>query len=112
MDHIVNQAAKLHYMFAGQFLLPWSFGLLAEADDSWLPPTRKLLMQSLLISLVSRWFPGTPEDAKGLLKASIRSNDPVLFIEHATMYQVRGEVPDGDFTIPIVNRKYSALGRM
>jgi pyruvate dehydrogenase E1 component beta subunit len=45
--------------------------------------------------------PGTPEDAKGLLKSSIRSNDPILFIEHATMYQVRGEVPEGDFTIPI-----------
>ena len=45
--------------------------------------------------------PGTPEDAKGLLKSAIRSDDPVLFIENATMYQVRGEVPDGDFTIPI-----------
>jgi pyruvate dehydrogenase E1 component beta subunit len=45
--------------------------------------------------------PGTPQDAKGLLKAAIRSNDPILFIEHATLYQTRGEVPDEDYTIPI-----------
>jgi len=45
--------------------------------------------------------PGTPADAKGLLKAAIRSNDPILFIEHSTLYQVRGEVPDGDYLVPI-----------
>jgi pyruvate dehydrogenase E1 component beta subunit len=45
--------------------------------------------------------PGTPADAKGLLKAAIRCDDPVLFIENATLYQVRGEVPDGDYVIPI-----------
>jgi len=46
--------------------------------------------------------PATPADAKGLLKAAIRGRDPVLFIEHSTMYQERGEVPDGtDFVLPI-----------
>jgi pyruvate dehydrogenase E1 component beta subunit len=55
--------------------------------------------------------PGTPEDAKGLLKSAIRSNDPVLFIEHATLYQVRGEVPDGDYTIPIGKSKVQRPGR-
>ena len=45
--------------------------------------------------------PGTPADAKGLLKAAIRSNDPVLFIENATLYQTRGEVPEGDYVIPL-----------
>jgi pyruvate dehydrogenase E1 component beta subunit len=46
--------------------------------------------------------PGTPYDAKGLLKSAIRSDDPVLFIEHATLYQLRGEVPEGEeFTVPI-----------
>src|SRR5206468_8511763 len=46
--------------------------------------------------------PATPADAKGLLKAAIRGRDPVLFIEHSTMYQERGEVPEGkDFLVPI-----------
>jgi len=45
--------------------------------------------------------PGTPADAKGLLKSAIRSKDPIMFIEHATLYQTRGEVPDGDYTTPI-----------
>jgi len=55
--------------------------------------------------------PGTPEDAKGLLKAAIRSDDPVLFIEHATLYQVRGEVPEGDYTTPIGKSKVQRLGK-
>ena len=45
--------------------------------------------------------PGTPADAKGLLKSAIRCNDPVLFIEHATLYQTRGEVPEGEYLVPI-----------
>jgi pyruvate dehydrogenase E1 component beta subunit len=55
--------------------------------------------------------PGTPEDAKGLLKSAIRSNDPVLFIEHATLYQARGEVPEGDFTIPLGKSKVQRPGK-
>jgi pyruvate dehydrogenase E1 component beta subunit len=45
--------------------------------------------------------PGTPADAKGLLKSAIRGKNPVLFIEHATLYQLKGEVPAGDYTVPI-----------
>jgi len=45
--------------------------------------------------------PGTAADAKGLLKSAIRSDDPVLFIEHATLYQQRGEVPEGEHLVPI-----------
>jgi pyruvate dehydrogenase E1 component beta subunit len=55
--------------------------------------------------------PGTPEDAKGLLKSSIRSDDPILFIEHATLYQTRGEVPEGDYTVPIGKSKVQREGR-
>jgi pyruvate dehydrogenase E1 component beta subunit len=55
--------------------------------------------------------PGTPADAKGLLKSAIRSDDPVLFIEHATLYQMRGEVPDGDVLEPIGKSKIQRPGR-
>lgn len=55
--------------------------------------------------------PGTPADAKGLLKAAIRSQDPILFIEHATLYQTRGEVPDGDYIVPIGKSNVARPGK-
>jgi len=112
MDHIVNEAAKLHYMFAGQFLLPMVIravgggGRQLAATHSQTPDAVFAHFPGLTV--VS---PGTPEDAKGLLKASIRSNNPVLFIEHATMYQVRGEVQEGDYTIPIGKSKIQRPGK-
>jgi pyruvate dehydrogenase E1 component beta subunit len=102
MDHIVNEAAKLHYMFGGQFVLPLVIravgggGRQLGATHSQTPDAVFAHFPGLKV--VS---PGTPADAKGLLKAAIRSNDPVLFIENATLYQVRGEVPEGDYVIPI-----------
>src|SRR5512139_623545 len=102
MDHIVNEAAKLHYMFNGKFVLPLVIrtvsggGRQLGATHSQTPDAIFAHFPGLKVVA-----PGTPEDAKGLLKSAIRSNDPVLFIEHATMYQVRGEVPDGDYVTPI-----------
>ena len=112
MDHIVNQAAKLHYMFAGQMLLPLVIrtvsggGRQLAATHSQTPDAIFAHFPGLKVVA-----PGTPEDAKGLLKTAIRSNDPVLFIEQATLYQVRGEVPEGDFTIPIGKSKLAHPGR-
>ena len=112
MDHIVNQAAKLHYMFAGQMLLPLVIrtvsggGRQLAATHSQTPDAIFAHFPGLKVVA-----PGTPEDAKGLLKTAIRSNDPVLFIEQATLYQVRGEVPEGDFTIPIGKSKLARPGR-
>ena len=102
MDHIVNEAAKLHYMFGGQFKLPLVIrtvgggGRQLGATHSQVPDVIFAHFPGLKVVA-----PGTPADAKGLLKEAIRSDDPILFIEEATLYQVRGEVPDGDFTIPI-----------
>jgi len=112
MDHIVNEAAKLHYMFGGQFRLPLVIravgggGRQLGATHSQTPDAVFAHFPGLKV--VS---PGTPADAKGLLKSAIRSDDPVLFIEHATMYQVRGEVPEGDYTIPIGQSKIQRAGR-
>jgi pyruvate dehydrogenase E1 component subunit beta len=112
MDHIVNEAAKLHYMFGGQFMLPLVIravtggGRQLGATHSQTPDAVFAHFPGLKV--VS---PGTPEDAKGLLKAAIRSNDPVLFLEHATLYQLRGEVPDGDYVIPIGKSKVQRAGK-
>jgi pyruvate dehydrogenase E1 component beta subunit len=101
-DHIVNEAAKLHYMFGGQFTVPMVIrtvgggGRQLGATHSQTPDAIFAHFPGLKVVA-----PGTPADAKGLLKAAIRSNDPILFIEHATMYQTRGEVPEGDYVIPI-----------
>lgn len=111
MDHIVNQAAKLHYMFGGQFVLPMV--IRAPAGGG-----RQLgATHSQTPDVIFAHFPGlkvvapaTPEDAKGMLKSAIRSDDPILFIEHATLYQTRGEVPEGDFTVPLGKSKIQRPG--
>src|SRR5574338_4888 len=101
-DHIVNEAAKLHYMFGGQFRIPLVIrapgggGRQLGATHSQTPDVIFAHFPGLKVVA-----PGTPAEAKGLLKAAIRCNDPVLFIEHATLYQMRGEVPEGDYTVPI-----------
>jgi pyruvate dehydrogenase E1 component beta subunit len=112
MDHIVNEAAKLRYMFGGQFTLPLVIravgggGRQLGATHSQTPDAIFAHFPGLKVVA-----PGTPEDAKGLLKASIRSNDPILFIENALLYQWRGEVPEGDYTVPIGKSKVQREGR-
>ncbi len=112
MDHIVNESAKLHYMFGGQITLPMVIravgggGRQLGATHSQTPDAVFAHFPGLKVVA-----PGTPEDAKGLLKASIRSDDPILFIEHATLYQVRGEVPEDDYTVPIGKSKLQRPGK-
>jgi pyruvate dehydrogenase E1 component beta subunit len=102
MDHIVNQAAKMHAMFGGQMRVPLVIravgggGRQLGATHSQTPDAIFAHFPGLIVI-----SPGTPYDAKGLLKSAIRTDDPVLFIEHATLYQTRGEVPDGDYVVPI-----------
>lgn len=111
-DHIVNEAAKFHYMFGGQFKVPMVIrtvsggGRQLGATHSQTPDAIFAHFPGLKVVA-----PGTPADAKGLLKAAIRSDDPVLFIEHSTLYQWRGEVPDGDYTIPIGKSKVQREGK-
>jgi pyruvate/2-oxoglutarate/acetoin dehydrogenase E1 component len=101
MDQIVNNAAKIHYMFGGQINVPLvirtpaGWGQLAathsQSLEAWFAHVPGLLVV----------MPATPYDAKGLLKAAIRSDNPVMFIEHARLYGVKGEVPDEEYTLPI-----------
>ncbi len=101
-DAIINHAAKVHYMFGGQMKCPVVFrapgggGRQLGATHSHTPDV--IFAHFPGLKVVS---PATPYDAKGLLKAAIRSDDPIMFIEHATLYQIRGEVPEGDYVVPI-----------
>lgn len=102
MDHIVNEAAKLHYMFNGQMVLPLVIRTVGGGGRQ-LGATHSQTPDAIFahfpgLKVVS---PSTPADAKGLLKSAIRSNDPIFFIEHATLYQTRGEVPEGEYLVPI-----------
>lgn len=111
MDHIVNQAAKMHAMFGGQMRVPLVIravgggGRQLGATHSQTPDAIFAHFPGLKVVA-----PGTPYDAKGLLKTAIRSDDPVLFIEHATLYQTRGEVPEEEFTVPIGKSKVQREG--
>jgi len=112
MDHIVNEAAKLRYMFGGQFTIPMVIrtpgggGRQLGATHSQTPDAIFAHFPGLKVVA-----PGTPEDAKGMLKSAIRSDDPVMFIEHATLYQVRGEVPDEDYTTPLDKARLHRPGK-
>jgi pyruvate dehydrogenase E1 component beta subunit len=102
MEHIINEAPKLRTMFGGQFSVPLVIRA-AGGGGRQLGATHSQTPDAIFahfpgLKVVS---PGTPADAKGLLKSAIRGNDPVLFLEHAAMYQVKGEVPTDDFTEPI-----------
>jgi pyruvate dehydrogenase E1 component beta subunit len=103
MDQIVNHAAKVHSMFGGQFRCP----LVVRTTSG---GGRQLgATHSQTPDVIFAHFPGlkvvapaNPADAKGLLKAAVRTDDPVMFIEQATMYSERGEVPDDpDYVLPI-----------
>lgn len=111
MDHIVNEAPKLRYMFGGQMKVPLVIravgggGRQLGATHSQTPDAIFAHFPGLVV--VS---PGTPADAKGLLKTAIRSDDPIMFIENATLYQVRGEVPEGEHLVPIGKSKVQREG--
>ena len=101
MDQIVNQTAKLHYMFGGTVRVP----LVIRTATSWgqLAATHSQTFESWFAHVpgLKVVVPATPYDAKGLLKAAVRDPDPVIFIEHTLLYGVRGDVPDGEYLLPI-----------
>ena len=101
MDQLVSQAAKMRYMFGGQVNLPivyrcgMNYGNNVAAHHTDRPYPMFMNMPGLKIVI-----PSTPADAKGLLKAAIRDNDPVMFFEDNNIAGVRGEVSDEDDIIP------------
>ena len=102
MDPLVNQAAKLRYMSGGQYALPLvvrtpggaGLGMAAQHSQS---------LEALFTGIPGLIViaPSTPFDAKGLLKAAIRSNNPVLFFENKLLYLQTGKIPEGEYVVPI-----------
>ncbi|HUG16441.1 MAG TPA: alpha-ketoacid dehydrogenase subunit beta [Thermomicrobiales bacterium] len=101
IDQIVNHAAKIHYMFGGQFSSP----VVIRTASGWgqLGATHSQTFEGWFAHVpgLRVVMPSTPKDAKGFLKSAIRGSDPVLFIEHSLIYRNRGIVPQGDYTLPL-----------
>src|SRR5574341_664932 len=102
IDEVVNQIAKVRYMFGGQVDVPLVLRMPtgsvkgaaahhSQSLEAWFGHTPGVRVV----------FPATPADAKGLLKTCIRSLDPVLFFEHKRLYKLTGEVPEEEWLIPL-----------
>jgi pyruvate dehydrogenase E1 component subunit beta len=94
-DQIVNHAAHIHYMFGGQARVPLVVRMPQGAGHQ-LGPTHSHCLEAMFLHVPGLLVavPASPADAKGLLKSAIREDNPVIFIEHESLYSVRGEVPD------------------
>ena len=101
MDQIANQAAKVHYMSGGKLKVPMVIRTtLGATRRSAAQHSQSLHAWVSHIPGLKVVLPSTPYDAKGLLKTAIRDVNPVVFFEDKMMYQLKGPVPDGDYTIP------------
>ncbi len=102
MDQIVNQAAKIRYMFGGQVSIPLVIRTAFGAGKSIASHHSQSLEAYFLHTPgLKVAVPSTPADAKGLLKAAIRDPDPVFFCEHKLCYKEKGPVPEGDHVTPL-----------
>ena len=102
IDQIVNNAANMRYMSGGQFAVPIVFrGSSGMAGCLAATHSHRLEAWYAQIPGLTVVLPATPADAKGLLKSAIRSDDPVVFIEHEVLYHDKGEVPEGEHLVPI-----------
>lgn len=111
-DQLVNNAAKMHYMFDGQFKAPLVVRTAAgggfgggphhsQSPEGWFMNVPGLVVVA----------PATPADAKGLLTASIEDDNPVLFLEHKGLYRIKGDVPDGYHRTPLRQAAVRREGR-
>lgn len=111
MDQIINNASKIRYMSGGQFTVPVVIRMPggggaqrgaqhAQSLEPWYAHSPGLMVV----------MPSTPRDAKGLLTAAIREENPVIFIEHELLYATRGEVPEGEFVLPLAKSEVKRPG--
>mgnify|MGYP001258111373 CR=1 FL=1 len=112
MDQIVNQAAKARFQFGGQFSVPMVIrtpsGSGTGAAEQHSQSLEAWFVHTPGIKVVT---PSTPADAKGMLTTAIRDPNPVLFLEQKLLYRVKGEVPEGEYTIPFGKASVRREGR-
>ena len=112
MDEIVNHAAKIYYMFGGRCPIP----LVIRTPGGGGQQLAATHSQNLEV-----WFahvpglkvvaPSSPADARGMLRTAVYDNNPVIFVENLALYNVKGDVPDGDYTVPFGQAKVSKEGK-
>jgi pyruvate dehydrogenase E1 component beta subunit len=101
MEPLVNQAAKLRYMFGGQARVPMVLrSNLGASGGKAAQHSQSLESWMLHVPGLKVAVPATPSDAKGLLKTAIRDDNPVVFLEHKLLYFTRAEVPEGEHLVP------------
>jgi pyruvate dehydrogenase E1 component beta subunit len=111
IDQIVNNAANMRYMSGGQFAVPVVFrGSSGMAGCLAATHSHRLEAWYAQIPGLTVVLPATPADAKGLLKSAVRSDDPVVFIEHENLYGDKGEVPEGEHLVPLGLAEVKRLG--
>ncbi|MFQ6110798.1 MAG: alpha-ketoacid dehydrogenase subunit beta [Nitrospinota bacterium] len=112
MDEVVNQIAKTRYMYGGAVKAPLVIrteggaGFSAAAQHSQSLEAWFVHLPGLKVVM-----PGTPYDAKGLLKSAIRDDDPVLFMEHKVLYGTKGPVPEEEYTVPLGKAEVKREGK-
>ena len=102
MDQLVNQAAKARYQFGGQASIPMVLRT-PEGSGTGAAAQHSQSVESWILNVpgLKVVAPSTPADAKGLLKTSIRDNNPVVFFEQKLLYRMKGQVPAGELLIPL-----------
>ena len=102
MDQLVNQAAKITYMFGGQAHFPILYRMTVGAGSS-MAAQHCINPYSMFMNIpgLKIILPSTPYDVKGLLKTAIRDNNPVISFEHSALGKVTGQIPDEEYTIPL-----------
>jgi pyruvate/2-oxoglutarate/acetoin dehydrogenase E1 component len=112
MDQLVNHAAKLHYLSGGQLKVPLTVRVpCGIAGNMGAHHSQSLESWLLHVPGLKVVIPATPGDAKGLLKAAIRDDNPVVFVEHRALYGRRGEIAEGDEIVPIGRAAVLRSGR-
>jgi pyruvate dehydrogenase E1 component beta subunit len=112
MDQIMNHVAVVRYMFGGQVKVPLVIRAPGGAGHQ-LGAQHSHSLEPLFLHCpgLRVVVPSVPMDAKGLLKSAIRSDDPIIFLEHEGLYGIKGEVPEGEYTIPLGEADIKRPGR-